>query len=129
MDTSLHAFPGLRHGKEVAPSAVESFPHGDGYEVLPAKGNLPALYLSVTASEASRPGYSDWKRHILMVVAHEPQFSWGYLLALAYVAVLRVQRVLFVWRVAPGLSDRICIALQRIVTWAYRSSFRSKFSR
>ena len=110
----------------MTPSQVgqTEFPYGDGFEVLPAKGAIPAMWCGVTALEAGHPGYSEWKRHILWVVGHEGRTSWGYLLASAYVSLLRVQRVLAVLHEEPGLSDRICIALQKNVTLAFLLSLR-----
>ena len=59
-----------------------------------------------------------------MALGHESPLSWGVRPAAAYVALLRVRRVLLMWREEPELPDRICIALQKTVTWAYYPSFR-----
>ena len=96
--------------------------NGDSFELLPAKGHLPAIILSVTASESNHRDYKVWKRRILK--RHEQPFSLESLFASAYVATLRFQRVLLAWRGSPELAFRIlCRPLQRILIWALGLSF------
>jgi hypothetical protein len=103
-------------------TSQSEYPHGDSFEVLPADGNLPALILGSTESEASRPGYKRWKQSILS--AHEAPLSLSRLLASASLALFRGQRVLVVSQPERVLLLRICIAFQRIVTWALCFSLR-----
>ena len=104
-------------------NSPNQFPYGDGFEVIPGKGKYPPVWLAVTAPEASHPDYSELKRRIQAAV-NGSRISWETLLPAVYVWLLRVQRVLLVWREEPGLPDRICIALPKIAIWALCLSFR-----
>ena len=91
-------------------------PGHDSFLALPRSGDLPEVWIAATGEGVSDPRYKTLRAHIHAETDGQRVSSNPF--ALAYLAVLRVERIHLVRYPKRALVLRTCSELRKVLYWA-----------